>query len=67
MCQMLVWENIWENKNEAFDTPFTYLHKCDIVLFSIKYHRLFKIALFSHCFPEKKNQQPTFVCKLLIF
>ena len=43
-------------------TPF--LHKRNRTLIAIiilQYHRLFKIALFSHCFPEKKNQQLEFL------
>ena len=43
-------------------TPF--LHKRNRTLIAIiilQYHRLFKIAQFSHCFPEKKNQQLEFL------
>ena len=41
-----------------------FLHKRNRTLIAIiilQYHRLFKIAQFSHCFPEKKNQQLEFL------
>ena len=49
-------------------TPFLHKrHRTLIAIIILQYHRLFKIALISYCFPEKKNQQPTLECKLLIF
>ncbi|MCF0187170.1 MAG: hypothetical protein HUJ98_11855 [Bacteroidaceae bacterium] len=52
---------------KGYEPLFARLHRRDTAVFTLQYHRVNKIALFSHCFPDKENQQPTKVRKLLIF
>ncbi|BAU17960.1 flagellar biosynthetic protein FlhG [Prevotella intermedia] len=43
------------------ETPFTCFTCADTMPSLSKNHGVFKIAVFSHCFPEKKNQQLGFL------
>ena len=68
-----VWTEIWSEKTKKMEkmffqlfpiaililceTPFTCFTCADTMPSLSKNHGVFKIAVFSHCFLEKKNQQ----------